>query len=55
MLNVGDKHPSGSLKVSTSVEAQARPATYNQGYSRCTSKGGIETRIAELTRARLSR
>ena len=41
--------------LSTLVEAQAKPVTYNQAYSRCSSKGGIESRISELVKARLSR
>ncbi len=41
--------------LTVSVEAQARPATYNQAYSRCSSKGGIEGRLAELTKARLAK
>lgn len=44
----------GSALV-TIVDAQSRPITYNQGYSRCSSKGGIEIRIADLVKARLSR
>lgn len=42
-------------KLTTVVEAQARPATYNQAYSRCSSKGGIETRLADLAKAQLSK
>jgi hypothetical protein len=41
--------------ITTRVEAQARPATYNQQYSRCSSKGGIEARIADLVNARLAK
>ena len=55
VLSVVAADGASASKLTTSVEAQARPATYNQGYSRCTSKGGIETRIAELTKARLSK
>ena len=40
--------------LSTIVDAQARPATYNQAYSRCSSKGGIEIRIADIVKARLA-
>lgn len=40
--------------LSTIVDAQARPATYNQGYTHCASKGGIEIRIADIVKARLS-
>jgi hypothetical protein len=41
--------------LTTSVEAQARPATYTQQYSRCSSKGGIETRLTDLVKARLTK
>ena len=41
--------------LTTVVEAQAKPVTYNQAYSRCSSKGTIEKRISELVQARLSR
>ena len=41
--------------LTTTVEAQAKPVTYNQGYSRCSSKGAIEKRISDLVNARLSR
>lgn len=42
-------------KLSTVVDAQAKPITYNQAYSRCSSKGGLEIRIAELVKARLAK
>ena len=45
----------GGSTLVTIVDAQSRPATYNQAYSRCSSKGGIEIRIADLVKARLSR
>lgn len=41
--------------LSTIVEAKARPVTYNQAYSNCSTKGGIERRIADLVTARLAR
>ena len=41
--------------LSTVVEAKARPVTYNQAYSNCSSKGGIERRITELVNAKLAR
>ena len=44
-----------SATLSTVVEAKARPVTYNQAYSNCSSKGGIERRIAELVNAKLAR
>jgi hypothetical protein len=42
-------------KLSTTVDAKARPITYNQAYSNCASKGGIEIRIADLVKARLAK
>lgn len=42
-------------KLATTVEAQSRPITYNQAYSRCTSKGSLEAHIAELVVARLTK
>ena len=41
--------------LSTVVEAKARPVTYNQAYSNCSSKGGIERRITDVVNARLAR
>jgi hypothetical protein len=40
-------------RIATVLDAQARPATYNQPYSRCTTKGALELRISELVTARL--
>ena len=40
-------------KLSTTVEAVARPLAFNQTYSRCASKGVLETRIADALKARL--
>ena len=45
----------GGATLTTLVDAQARPVIVSQAYSRCSSKGGIEIRIAELVQARLSR
>ncbi len=42
-------------KLTTTVQAQARPATYNQAYNQCSSKGQIERRIIELLTASLSK
>lgn len=42
-------------KLSTVVDAKARPITYNQGYSNCASRGGIEIKIADLVKARLAK
>ena len=43
----------GSSRLSTLVEAQAKPITYNQGYNRCTTKGTLEQRLADLVTRRL--
>ena len=40
-------------KVVTLVEAQSRPITFNQAYNRCSSKGGIESRVVDIIEARL--
>lgn len=54
MTRVSADGPNGAV-LSTLVDAQARPVTFNQAYSRCSSKGGIEIRIADLVKARLAR
>lgn len=41
--------------LTTTVEADARPATFNQSWMRCTSKGALEKRLADLVRAQLAR
>jgi hypothetical protein len=41
--------------ISTTVQAQAKPATYNQGYNQCSSKGAIEKRLVDLVSAALSK
>ncbi len=55
VLSVVTPEGASGTKVSTTVDAQAKPVTYNQAYSRCSSRGGIESRIAELVKARLAR
>ncbi|MDQ8159664.1 MAG: hypothetical protein P3C09_13385 [Gemmatimonadota bacterium] len=50
-----DAAGAAGASLSTIVEARARPVTYNQAYSNCSSKGGIERRITELVNARLAR
>lgn len=54
MARVATATPTTST-MTVSVEAQARPATYNQAYSSCSSKGGLEARLAELAKARLAK
>ncbi len=41
--------------LTTTVEADARPATFNQSWMRCTSKGALEKRLADLVRTQLAR
>lgn len=41
--------------LTTTVEAEARPATFNQSWMRCTSKGALEKRLTDLVRAQLAR
>ncbi|MCC6242344.1 MAG: hypothetical protein IT353_05860 [Gemmatimonadaceae bacterium] len=41
--------------LSTTVQAQAKPATYNQAYNQCSSKGAIEKRLVELVTSALSK
>ncbi|MCA0377037.1 MAG: hypothetical protein LCH84_15405 [Gemmatimonadetes bacterium] len=43
----------GASTLSTLLEAQARPITYNQAYNRCTTKGTLEQRLADLVTRRL--
>lgn len=43
-----------STKVATIVEALARPITFNQAYSRCQTRGALESRLIAQLRARLS-
>lgn len=46
---------SGNAQVSTLVEAMAKPVTFNQDYSRCTSTGRLEQRIADEIRTRTAK
>ena len=46
---------SGTTSLVTSVEAQGRPITLAGEYTRCTSTGGLEMRIAQLVTAQLNR
>ncbi|MEP6834801.1 MAG: hypothetical protein ABJB74_15510 [Gemmatimonas sp.] len=55
LSNVVPDGVAGASVISTIVEAQARPAAFNQAYSSCSSKGTIESKLAELVKARLSR
>ncbi|MFI5228189.1 MAG: hypothetical protein ACHQWU_03915 [Gemmatimonadales bacterium] len=44
----------GGAQVVTSVDAVARPATYSQGYSRCSTKYVLEAMVVQLLKARLT-
>lgn len=41
--------------VATSVLASAKPVTYNQGYSQCSTKGGLEAKVLSVLRTALAR
>lgn len=45
----------GMSQLATSVEAQGRPITLSSEYTRCTSTGALETRLAQLVTAVLNR
>ncbi len=44
-----------STRVSTTVTAMAKPILYNQGYSGCSTKGELETRLLNIVKAQLQR
>jgi hypothetical protein len=44
-----------STTISTTVQAMAKPVTFNQGYSQCSSKGELETRLLNMLKAQLQR
>lgn len=45
----------GISKLATLVEAQARPATYNQAYNVCSTKGSLEQKLADIVVKRLAK
>jgi hypothetical protein len=45
----------GMSRLATSVGAQGRPITLSSEYTRCTSTGLLETRLAQLVTAQLNR
>lgn len=47
--------PNGGTTIVTTVESSARPATYSQEYSRCSSKGVLEARLTDSLVARLDK
>ena len=54
VTRVDPDSPTGS-KIATTVEAAAKPVAFSQEYSRCSSKGELETRIAEMVSQQLKR
>lgn len=44
-----------STTIATTVLASAKPVTYTQGYSQCSTKGGIESRVLSVLRTALAR
>jgi hypothetical protein len=50
-----DSVAQGTARLSTLVEAAARPLSFNQDYSRCSSRGLLESRIADAVKARLAK
>lgn len=47
--------PSGGAAISTTFEAAARPLNFAQEYSRCSSKGVLEPKIAEIATTKLQK
>ncbi len=45
----------GTTQLITTFEAVARPANFAQTYSRCATKGVLESRFADLVKAQLKR
>jgi hypothetical protein len=44
-------NPNGTEStLNTTVEAAARPLSFNQDYTRCTSTGGLEKKVADLVK-----
>lgn len=43
----------GGSSVSTTVDAAARPIAFSQGYSKCSSKGLLESRLVDAVKKRL--
>lgn len=53
ILTQADSTANGETRVTTSVDAMARPAAFSQAYSRCTTKYVLESRVMKLLKARL--
>jgi hypothetical protein len=43
----------GAASIATTLEAAAKPITFAQDYTRCTSRGTLETRLVDLVKAQL--
>ncbi len=43
----------GGTMVETMFEAMAKPVSFSREYSRCTSRGVLETRLADAVKAQL--
>ena len=48
-------NPNGTTKLTTNLVASARPLTYAQEYSRCSSKGVLEAKIVDELNAALAK
>ena len=46
---------SGGSSLATTFDAAAKPITFSQDYSRCSSKGLFESRLVELVTKQLQR
>jgi hypothetical protein len=44
-----------STRISTTVQAMAKPITFNQEYAQCSSKGELESKLLGFLRAELQR
>ena len=47
--------PAGTTSVLTTFEALSRPVSFSQEYSRCSSRGSLETRLLDAVKAQLPR
>ena len=46
---------SNTTNVTLSIDASAKPVSFNQAYSSCSSKGALETRLLDLIKANVAR
>jgi hypothetical protein len=54
---IAQLEPAGATatKISTTVQAMAKPITFNQEYAACSSRGELESKLLGLLRAELQR